>query len=320
MPVSSTRSSFTWLSGSISPISSRNSVPPSASSMSPGLASDRAGERALLVAEQLGLEHLARQRAAVDGHEGPARARGERSWMARATSSLPVPLSPSTSTEESVGATRSTMRSTSSICGLRGDDAAERPGAGSSWARRATFSRRSWPFSAALRIEDVQLLDSRRLGQVVVGAELHGLHRGGHLLEAGHDDDLRAPPGTPAARAAPRCPPSSGIFMSSTTHVGRRLAQALQRGLAVADALDLRGPCAGSSRTSSSRRLLLVVGHQDADRRVMAASVMRGSTTRNDGRPSPDARVHLDAAAVVGHDALGDGQAEARCPARAAWW
>jgi hypothetical protein len=38
--------------------------------------------------------------------------------MARATSSLPVPLSPSTSTEESVGATRSIRRSTSSMRGL----------------------------------------------------------------------------------------------------------------------------------------------------------------------------------------------------------
>ena len=36
-PLSSTRRSFTWLSGSISPISSRKSVPPSASSMRPGL-------------------------------------------------------------------------------------------------------------------------------------------------------------------------------------------------------------------------------------------------------------------------------------------
>src|SRR5205814_670294 len=38
--------------------------------------------------------------------------------MARATSSLPVPLSPSTSTAESVGATRSTTRITSCIRGL----------------------------------------------------------------------------------------------------------------------------------------------------------------------------------------------------------
>jgi hypothetical protein len=37
-------------------------------------------------------------------------ARGERSWIARATSSLPVPVSPRTSTVASVGATRSITR------------------------------------------------------------------------------------------------------------------------------------------------------------------------------------------------------------------
>src|SRR2546426_909674 len=46
-------------------------------------------------------------------------ARGERSCSARATSSLPVPLSPRTSTAESVGATRSIIRSTSCMRGLR---------------------------------------------------------------------------------------------------------------------------------------------------------------------------------------------------------
>ncbi len=36
-------------------------------------------------------------------------ARGECVWMARATSSLPVPLSPTTSTVDIVGATRATI-------------------------------------------------------------------------------------------------------------------------------------------------------------------------------------------------------------------
>ena len=77
-------------------------------------------------------------------------ARAERSWMARATSSLPVPLSPSTSTDESVGATRSTTRSTSCMRALlvRMPLKGAAPGA---WARSAWLSRRSWPFSAALR-------------------------------------------------------------------------------------------------------------------------------------------------------------------------
>ena len=71
--------------------------------------------------------------------------------MPRATSSLPVPLSPKISTAESVGATRSTIRSTSCMRGL----AVRMPPKGSapgSRARRATLSRRSWPFSAALRM------------------------------------------------------------------------------------------------------------------------------------------------------------------------
>ena len=69
-----------------SPISSRNSVPPCGGLEPAGLASPiGAGEGALLVAEQLALEQRLRQRAAVDGDEGPARARRSASWMARAT-------------------------------------------------------------------------------------------------------------------------------------------------------------------------------------------------------------------------------------------
>jgi hypothetical protein len=118
MPVSSTRSSFTWLSGSMSPISSSSRVPPSASSIRPGLAvtapvnapfswpnsSDSSTSRG-----------SAPQWIGTNGRS----ARGERSWMARATSSLPVPLSPRSRTEDSVGATRSTMRRMSCIFGLR---------------------------------------------------------------------------------------------------------------------------------------------------------------------------------------------------------
>ena len=61
---------------------------------------DRAGEGALLVAEQLALEQRLGDRGAVDRHERPS-ARGLLLWSARATSSLPVPLSPVISTVES---------------------------------------------------------------------------------------------------------------------------------------------------------------------------------------------------------------------------
>ena len=83
-------------------------MPPSASSKRPSLRAGRAGERALLVAEQLGLEQRLRQRRAVDRDERARLRRGERSWMARATSSLPVPLSPWMSTVAELSATCST--------------------------------------------------------------------------------------------------------------------------------------------------------------------------------------------------------------------
>ena len=64
----------------------------------------------LRVAEELALEEALGHRGAVDGDEGALARRRLRSWIARATSSLPVPLSPVTSTVASDRATRS-MRS-----------------------------------------------------------------------------------------------------------------------------------------------------------------------------------------------------------------
>ena len=71
-PCCSTRSSRVWASSGMSPISSRNSVPPSACSNRPGAPGAGAGERALLVAEQLALDQLARDCRHVDGDERPA--------------------------------------------------------------------------------------------------------------------------------------------------------------------------------------------------------------------------------------------------------
>ena len=68
----------------------------------PGAARDRAGEGALHVAEELALDEVLGDGAAVDGDER-ARSRGcERRWSSRAMSSLPVPVSPVMSTLMSV--------------------------------------------------------------------------------------------------------------------------------------------------------------------------------------------------------------------------
>ncbi len=64
------RRSFACSGRLSSPISSRKSVPLSASSAPAGLARGRAGERALLVAEELALEQVLGQRRAVDLDEG----------------------------------------------------------------------------------------------------------------------------------------------------------------------------------------------------------------------------------------------------------
>ena len=65
----STRRNLACAGGLISPTSSRNSVPPAACSSCPGLLCVRAGERAALVAEQLGFEQLLGQRRAVQRDE-----------------------------------------------------------------------------------------------------------------------------------------------------------------------------------------------------------------------------------------------------------
>ena len=73
------RRAAAWLcrSSGRSPISSRNRVPPCASSNAPGVARVRAGEGALLVAEQLALDQGRRDRAAVHHHKRPLAARAE---------------------------------------------------------------------------------------------------------------------------------------------------------------------------------------------------------------------------------------------------
>ena len=67
---------------------------------------DGAGERALHVSEEVGLEQIRRQVAGVDRDERACPTRAECRWNARATSSLPVPLSPWMSTVARLGAAR----------------------------------------------------------------------------------------------------------------------------------------------------------------------------------------------------------------------
>ena len=74
----------------------------------------RARERAALVAEQLRLEQLLRQRGAVQRDERSLASARDARWMNLATTSFPVPDSPVTSTVVSVLATCAALFSTSS--------------------------------------------------------------------------------------------------------------------------------------------------------------------------------------------------------------
>ena len=65
-----------------------------------------AGERTGFVAEELALDQFSRDRGAVDARPSGDRRAGWQRWMARATSSLPEPLSPRTSTQPGARATR----------------------------------------------------------------------------------------------------------------------------------------------------------------------------------------------------------------------
>ena len=107
----SARSSLTCIAGGTSPTSSRNSVPPSASSNRPSFCliapvnapfswpNSSLSSKVSVSAPQLTLMN------------GPF-ARLLRRWIARAISSLPVPLSPAMNTVVSLAATFSTVRRT----------------------------------------------------------------------------------------------------------------------------------------------------------------------------------------------------------------
>ena len=116
-PVSSTRSSLACTSSDSSPTSSRKSVEPSATSKRPTWRV-RAPVKAPFSRPNSSLSTSPDGSAAQLTLTIRWSRRGLSRWMAWATSSLPVPVSPRMSTEESVGATCSTRRRTFWMAGL----------------------------------------------------------------------------------------------------------------------------------------------------------------------------------------------------------
>lgn len=138
------------MAGDTSPISSRKMLPPLASSNIP-LRSLTAPVKAPRAWPNSSLSSSpsasAEQLTATNGRER----RGLSSWMARAISSLPVPVAPRSSTVLSVGATRAMARSTSRIgVVLPTSRAAPAPSTGSRRASTALILLRSTALSHGL--------------------------------------------------------------------------------------------------------------------------------------------------------------------------
>ena len=201
---SSTRSSLAWAARGSSPISSRNRVPRSADSKAPLRVLDRAGERAPLVAEELALDQALGQRGAVERRRRVPEGLGPSRCRSRATSSLPVPLSPMISTGLGIGATRAMVSRSALMAALL-------PTREVSPAELAPERQELAPKPAALqRGLDLLHHPRDRLGLVheAVGAEPDRLHAALVVAGAGVDDHRNG--GCPSApgRAAPRSRPS----------------------------------------------------------------------------------------------------------------
>ena len=145
------RSSFACSAAGRSPISSRNSVPPWAVSILPGVCFAAPVNAPFLVAEQLALEQVLGNRRAIDGDE-PARA-ARREVVQRAREELLAGAGFAEQHHRGVGrgATFSIVRQTRSISGSRvmmpaiaRRCAAESAGGGSPPAARAAGRRARW--------------------------------------------------------------------------------------------------------------------------------------------------------------------------------
>ena len=114
----STRRILTCTEGSISPISSRKSVPPAACSNRP-IRRSVAPVKAPFSCPKSSLSSSCGESAAQWTATNGFSARGLRAWIALAATSLPVPLSPVISTVALLGATWRIVSKTLSIAGER---------------------------------------------------------------------------------------------------------------------------------------------------------------------------------------------------------
>ena len=188
--VSSTRSSRTWSSGGISVISSRKQRPLVRALEVPLVLPVGAGEAAALVAEELALDQVRGDGAAVHGHEGLRSPRRLRSWMVCATTSLPVPVSPEIRMRASLR--RHALDEVVDLLHRRRRRRRGRPNRPS--LRSSPRSVPISPFISTARVEggegDLDPREVDRLRQVVDGAAAQHVDRGLDARVAGDQHQL----------------------------------------------------------------------------------------------------------------------------------
>ena len=128
--------------------------------------------------------------AQLTGTNGPPW-RGLDWWMARATSSLPVPLSPRSSTVASESATARIRSSAACIAGERPSRASQAEALLDLRAQAAILLPQAAVLERALDGQ-ADLAQLERLGQIVVGALAHGLDGRLQAAEGRHEDHAGA--------------------------------------------------------------------------------------------------------------------------------
>ena len=168
-----TRSSFACVSMVIVPISSKKIEPPSATSKRPFLLAIAPVKAPLTWPKRLDSSRSAGIEPELTVTKG-APERGECVWIARATSSLPVPLSPSTRIVERDGPARRTSSNTLRMPGGLADDAPEAEAQRELLAQAPVLLGQP-PRLGALAQGQEHFLVLEGLRDVVEGAEAHRL-------------------------------------------------------------------------------------------------------------------------------------------------
>ena len=177
-------------------------------------------------------------------------ARGPLVWIASATSSFPVPVSPEISTDEVASAICAMSARSCRIGRLLPEQLARREVRAQRPAQERVLARQR-PLAAGPLDQRAERLQRERLGHVVVGAAAHGLHRALDGAEGGHDDHRRArvrllDAGQQVEPVAPLHP------QVGHHHVGRLLARTASSAVTPSWAIWVSNPAALRDRWRSS--------------------------------------------------------------------